>query len=253
MIASLWLLLTSGATAQDSQPSWAPPEHPIRILTVDGVGEFHDARIGKTFVPRGVNYVFVPRADGRVETTLLQVGRYNPLRIRRDFGRLASLGYNTVRTFLDLCATGPGCIGDGDNSGLNPAYLDNIADMIEAAREAGLFLLVTSNDLPEHGGYAEEANRGAGEDFAGYRNAYYLTHSAVNATRRYWRDLMTGLIEREAALDAVLAWELLNEQWMFPDQPPLSLAAGMVETTTGVYDLGDPRQKRQMVADGLVH
>jgi len=51
----------------------------------------------------------------------------------------------------------------------------------------------------------------------------------------------------------VLAWELLNEQWMFRDQPPLSLTSGIAETTTGSYDMSDPNQKTQMVSDGLVY
>ncbi len=233
--------------------TWLPPEHAIGVRTVDGRGEFFDRRSGSAFVPRGVNYVFVPAANDRYETNLLRVGVYDAARTRADFERLAGLGYNTVRVFLDHCQAGPGCIGDDDNAGLNPAYLDNIADLLAAARAAGLFVLFTSNDLPDQGGYAEEANQQAGDTFAGYRNAYYLTAPAVRATRRYWRDLLTGLLERRAPLDAVLGWQLLNEQWMFVDQPPLSLIAGRVETTTGVYDLSDPAQKRQMVAEGLIH
>ena len=76
---------------------------------------------------------------------------------------------------------------------------------------------------------------------------------AISATRRYWRDLLTRLVERNAAFDAVLSWQLLNEQWMFIDQPPLSLTEGMVKTTTGSYDMADPDQKTQMVSDGLVY
>ena len=38
---------------------------------------------------------------------------------------------------------------------------------------------------------------------------------------------------------------------MFEDQPPLSLTSGMVETTTGTYDMSDPDQKRRMVSEGL--
>src|SRR5690606_16652982 len=45
---------------------------------------------------------------------------------------------------------------------------------------------------------------------------------------------------------------LVNEQWMFADQPPLSLTEGLVETFAGTYDMSDPEQKRRMVAEGLV-
>jgi hypothetical protein len=143
-------------------------------------------------VPRGVNYVFVPAADGRYATELLKVGLYDPARTRADFAQLAGLGYNTVRVFLDHCSQGSGCIGDQDNDGLNPGYLDNLADMLSAARAAGVFVLFTSNDLPDQGGYAEEANSAAGATIAGYRNAYYLTgagsqgHTALLARLAHW-------------------------------------------------------------------
>ena len=233
-------------------PSSSQAEHRIGVRQVDGVGEFYDLQTGETFVMRGANYVFVPH-EGRFNNLLLSAAVYNPQRTRNDFSTLAALGYNTVRVFIDQCNAGPSCIGDSDNEGLNPRYLDNIADMMTAAREAGVYILFTSNDLPDQGGYSEEANFGSGGDFAGYRNSYYLRPNAVTATRRYWRDLLIGLVDRNAAFDAVLGWQLLNEQWMFRDQPPLSLTTGIVETTTGSYDMSDPSQKIQMVSDGLVY
>jgi hypothetical protein len=227
-------------------------EHRIGIRQVNGVGEFHDRQTDEKFIPRGVNYVFVPQGNSYTNLTL-KVGVYDPQRTRADFETLANLGYNTVRVFLDQCSRGSGCIGDDDNIGLNPEYLDNIADMTSAGRETGIYILFTSNDLPDQGGYAEEANIGSGATFAGYRNSYYLRPHAITATRRYWRDLLTGLVEREAAFDAVLGWQLLNEQWLFRHQPPLSLTGGLVETTTGSYDLSDSDQKTQMVSDGIVY
>jgi len=218
---------------------------------VDGVGEFYNKQTDEKFIPRGANYVFVPQNNNT--NLLLRVGTYDPQRTRDDFAKLASLGYNTVRVFLDQCGSGSGCIGDDDNVGLNPAYLDNIADMMSAGRETGIYIQFTSNDLPDQGGYSEEANSASGSTFAGYRNSYYLTPQAISATRRYWSDLLTGLVERNAAFDAVLGWQLLNEQWMFKDQPPLSLTSGLVQTTTGSYDMSDPDQKTQMVSDGIVY
>ncbi len=237
--------------ASSPSPS-AVPEHIIGVRQVDGKGEFYDRVTGETFVVRGANYVYVPNG-GTYTTQLLKVGVYDGARTRQDFINLADKGYNSVRVFLDHCSAGVGCIGDSDNVGLNPAYLDNIADMLAAAQEAGIFIQFTSNDLPDQGGYAEQANEDAGGTFAGYRNSYYLTPGAVTATRRYWSDLLSGLRERSAATDHVLGWQLLNEQWMFLDQPPLSLNSGVVQTTTGSYDMSDPEQKRQMVSEGLIH
>jgi len=232
-----------------SQPQ---AEHRIGVRQVSGPGEFYDKQTNETFIPRGANYVFVPHGNGHT-VFLLREDIYDPQRTRADFAALANLGYNTVRVFLDHCNQGIGCIGDDDNTGLNPDYLDNIADMMSAGRETGIYILFTSNDLPDQGGYAEEANTGSGGTFAGYRNSYYLRPQAINATRRYWSDLLTGLIERNAAFDAVLGWQLLNEQWMFRDQPPLSLTSGLVETTTGSYDMSAQSQKTQMVSDGIIY
>ncbi len=241
------------AETEPVRAAWQVPEHRIAVRTVDGVGEFYDRLTGEKFVPRGVNYVFVPLSATTYSNKPFQTSLYDAARTRADFARLAGYGYNTVRVFLDHCSAGPGCIGDSDNEGLNPAYLDNIADMMDAAHETGVYLLLTSNDLPDQGGYSEEANSQSGDTFAGYRNSYYLTPNAVTATRRYWRDLLTGLIAREAAFDAVLGWQLLNEQWMFLNQPPLSLTEGLAETTTGTYDMSDPEQKRRMVSEGLIY
>lgn len=253
---------TPTANTKASSPATTPPratntpppqaEHRIAVRQINGVGELYDKQTNETFTPRGVNYVFVP-VGGSYIIQLLRVGMYDPQRTRTDLRTLSSLGYNTVRVFLDQCNKGEGCIGDSDNSGLNAAYLDNIVDMMSAAKETGIFILFTSNDLPDQGGYAEEANSGSGGNFAGYRNSYYLRPQAISATQRYWGDLLTGLVERHAAFDAILAWELLNEQWMFRDQPPLSLTSGVVETTTGSYDMGDPNQKTHMVSDGMVY
>jgi hypothetical protein len=244
------LPLTDASNAETGGQAQA--EHRIAVRVVDGAAEFYDITTGVKFTPRGANYVFVPAGNSFI-LSLLRVGTYDPALTRADFSHLASLGYNTVRVFLDHCNRGSGCIANTGKPGLDPAYLDNIADMMLAARETGIFIQFTSNDLPDDGGYADEANAGSGGDFAGYRNSYYLRPQAISATRRYWRDILTGLVEREAAFDAVLGWQLLNEQWMFRDQPPLSLSSGMVETTTGTYDMSDPDQKQQMVSDGLIY
>ena len=232
---------------------WQQAEHRIDVRIVEGNGEFYDRETGEPFVVRGANYVFVPSAPGRYFLELLKVGAYDPELTRKDFQHLADNGYNTVRVFLDHCNFGPKCIGDADNGGLNPDYLANVADMTAAAKQAGIYILFTSNDLPDQGGYAEEANASPRAQFAGYRNSYYLTPGAVHATRRYWHDLLSGLIDQQADFDAVLGWQLLNEQWMFIDQPPLSLTSGNVTTTTGRYDMSDPAEKELMVVEGVRH
>lgn len=238
--------------ATPSSTAATPPEHRIRIRVVDGEGEFYDTETAETFVVQGTNYIFVQDPSGRWVSEPLDTFDYDPDQIRADFSRLAEAGFTTVRIFLDPCGNPPGCITQPGVPGLDGDYLDNVVDAISAAAETGIYLLITSNDIPDHGGYGDLANAGASSSIAGYRNAHYLTGPGHDAAVAYWGDVMEGLAERGARFDHVLAWSLLNEQWLFGEQPPLSLTEGLVTTADGAtYDMADPDQKSEMVANNL--
>ncbi len=234
----------TGLTATTTLPQ-ATPDHPIQISGTN----FVDTRTGQVFTPRGANYltrVFIGRG---YEDRTLSPAVFDPVRTGADFDALTSRGYNTVRVFLDTCSSGPDCIGVVDGIGLNPDYLDSIVGFMNLAKEKGIFILFTSNDLPDQGGYWAISDRDNGDVFPGYRNSHYLTASGEEAATTYWSDLLGGLVERDAPFDTVLAWSILNEQWMFTDQPPLNLEFGEITTKTGTYDMADPDAKRQMVTD----
>ncbi|MBN2503011.1 MAG: discoidin domain-containing protein [Anaerolineales bacterium] len=234
--------------------TYVPPEHHIGTRVVDGVGEFYDRQSGERFVPRGVNYFYIIPAAGGFQDRFFGVDVYDHERVAADFQQLSELGYNTVRIFLDTCNGGTGCIGNPSGRGLNPEYLDNIVDTMQLAKQHGLYLLLTSNDLPDQGGYWDLSNQGSNENFEGYRNAHYLTLKGVQSAQLYWGDLMQGLTERHAPFDALLGWSLLNEQWFFNDTPPFSLNTGRVTTANGnSYDLSDPEQKRAMAIEGITY
>lgn len=230
----------------DAEPDeFVVPEHPLRV---EG-DSFIVRETGNEFVVRGTNYFLIVPVGGGLEDRFFSPEYYVQATVEADFAKLASAGYNTVRIFLDTCSSGPDCIARA--VGLNPEYLDVIADVMRLARAAGIMLLLTSNDIPDEGGYGVAANRDSSPDFAGYRNTHFLTRSGTDAAVRYWTDLMVGLRERNAAFDAVLGWSVLNEQWLFNDRPPLALESGLVTTATGTYDMSDPGEKRAMVVDGL--
>jgi hypothetical protein len=242
----------SAAPSMTAAPSasagpWPPPEH---LIAVDGGGFIGPD--GSSFTPRGTNYfLIVPTEDGRLQDRFFSPATFDRGRIAADFAALADAGYNTVRLFLDSCSTGPDCIGKVGGSGLNPEFLDVIAETMSLARDAGLYLLLTSNDLPDEGGYWAISDAGNGPSFPGYRNTEYLTEAGHEAAAQYWTDLLDGLLEREAAFDAVLGWSILNEQWLFSDQPPLSLTSGEVTTATGTYEMSDADARRSMVVDNV--
>ena len=236
-------------------PTGATNRHRIAVRTVGGQAEFYDVSTNHIFTPRGVNLInLVPSEDGHLQDRSFAVGVYHHADLAAIFGQLHARGFNTVRMFLDSCQGGAECLTRPGQPGLNPDVLENVADATRLAVADDLVLVLTSNDIPDDGGYGAQANAGVSAQFAGYRNAHMLTPQGVEAASSYWHDLISGLLRHGVALQGVLAWELLNEQWLFEDQPPLSLTSGAVTTANGrSYNIASPQEKHQMVADGVAY
>src|SRR4030065_1324605 len=84
------------------------------------------------------------------------------------------------------------------------------------------------------------------------RNAGYLTTAGIQAAQKYWSDLLSGLIARQAPLESILGWEIQAEQYYFSDQAPFILETGKVTTANGgTYDLAETAQKEALAIDGL--
>jgi hypothetical protein len=232
----------------------------IGIRTVEGAAEFYDTVTGEKFIPRGTNYVdFKEIIPGQLwEDYIFGAGTYQPDKVRSAFRHLSDGGYNTVRLFFDHCFSGPSCIGSRNANGLNPVFLDNMVEIMNIAADEGIYLVLTANGVPADGGYWTRYRKQYDQDehfgFVDfYENGYYLHRAGVDMQAQYWRDLMSGLAERNAPFDVVLGWQLQNEYWLFKTKPPLSLTTGMVQISNGQsYDMSAPEQKRQMVADGVL-
>jgi hypothetical protein len=237
-----------------ARPTVPPPvaDHRISTHRIYGLAEFYDTLNSQKFVPRGVNYFVMVPVQDHYEDRLFADGVYNHSRTQADFAALSAAGYNTVRIILDGCTSGDTCIGVKDGQGLNLAYLDNVTDLINLAKEANLYLLFASSELPELGGYAALANQDANASFAPGRNTEFLTSSGIRATQRYWADILGGLAARKAPFDVILGWELLDEQYYFSDQPPFSLNTKKIATANGkTYAMNDPKQVQAMAVDGM--
>ena len=248
VVATVLLALAACTPGTDPFPEPSGTAPADQVIAVRGDG-FVDTRTGEPFVVRGVNYFrIVPAGDG-YQDRFFDPAIFDADRIRADFAGLADRGYTTVRIFLDSCSVGPGCISRAGTSGLVDEVLATIAETTRIARDTGLQLILTSNDLPDGGGYTAIADEANSEFFPGYRNTVFLTREGADAAAAYWTDLLTGLRDQGAAFDAVLAWSILNEQWVFTDQPPLSLGAVTVPGADGRdYDLGDPVERRDYEA-----
>lgn len=227
----------------DGVPSaWTPPAH--RVTVVDG--EFVESATGTPFIPRGVNIVRLVGGD----LSFFSPGVFDRAGVDAAFAGLADRGYNTARLFVDACSFGPECLTNATDAGLSGEFLDAVTEVLALAKEHGLVLLLTANDLPDGGGYRELSSRDDSVVFPGYRNSDFLTASGHDAMVAFWSDLLVGLVARRADLDVVLGWSILNEHWLFMGQPPLTLTTGTVTTATGTYDLADVNARRAMIVDG---
>jgi hypothetical protein len=247
-------LQPTGATTRTPHPTSAPKvtTQRIGIHRIYGLAEFYDRTDSSSFIPRGVSYAMLVPVLDHYEDRLFAEGIYDHNRVQSDFAALAAYGYNTVRVIIDGCSSGDSCIGIEDGQGLNPVYLDHIADLLAVAKANHLFVLLASQGLPDLGGYAALADQGASVSFAPGRNAQLLTKQGIQASQQYWADLLSGLATRQASLDAILGWELLAEQYYPSDQPPFSLESGRVTLANQKsYDLSRPAQREAMAVDGL--
>ena len=239
----------------------APVANRIAIRHVDGQAQFYDTVTLERFVPRGTNYIdFRPTEYAGYEDRVFATNSYDPEHVRTAFRNLAEHGYNTARIFIDTCGDGQYCIGNPDGDGLNPDYLDNIVEVMSIAGQEGVYLLLTANSVPSQGGYWPyfDSIYYAGEPNpffeAGHLNGAYMVEEGIEVHRRYWRDLMEGIVvERNAPTEVLLGWQLFNEHWFFGDKPPFTLTEGIIELPFGDYDLSSADAHRRMGIDATLH
>ena len=246
---------TDGTTGKnDTVFVFVPKDHPVGIRDIGSQAVFWNDETDSVFVPRGVNYFWIIPAGGGYQDRFFGVGIFDETRVRADFRLLKKNGFNVVRIFFDSCNDDPVCIGNPEGAGLNGSYIDNIVRTMTIARDEGIFLMLTSNDLPSQGGYWQISDEGVDSEFGSYRNANYLTSPGVLAATTYWGDLMRALAGRDAPFEAVFAWSLLNEQWYINTDPPFSLNSGKVTCANGsTYDMSTPADKKTMALESMVY
>jgi hypothetical protein len=236
------------ASSQSEQP-YVIPNHDIATRIVNGQAEFYNRQTGERFIPIGPNFHLLGPENDYFVDRLFSPAHYDSNFIGEQFDIMKSLGYNVVRTSLDVCADD--CIGARDG-GLRQDYLDNIANFIRQAKEHGLYVIITSNDLPKYAGYIPKVEATCCDPFDGYMNSHYLSPVGVEQWSNYWQEVVQAFIEREVPLDAIMAYQIRGELFLFEDTPPLSLTNGMVTTANGnTYDMSDPDQKQLMVDQGV--
>ncbi len=211
----------------------------------DGTRELFDRRSGETFVPRGANLLMKVREGDHVASGLFRPRDWSPAAIDRELGRMAALGFNTVRVFIDLCQVD--CISSPRGT-IRSVYARNIAAFLRMARDRDLVVVLASNDVPDRG-YSDRLP--CCSPFGGYRNSLWLAPEGHDLLEEYWTEVVRALQRQRAPLEHVI-YELQQEQWVLADVEPLSLASGTVTTADGgTYDMADPTDEEAMVVSNV--
>ncbi len=233
-----------------------PPAHKIGVRTVEGEGEFYVVSTGETFTPRGFNYIKLdwqttPLEEQHRGHSTFMVGAYDPGKMEEHLRKLAGDGYNTLRCFLSTECRDY-CLGDQEKGGLRDAYMQNVVDFLRLARKYDLYIIFTVDVVPQTGGYLETIYETKPEEVDASSLAY-MTEGGLEASRRFWTDLVTHLVDAGAATDHILGYQLCNELYFDSNYPPFTLESGMLTTVNGkTYDLSSTTAKREMLEDNLI-
>ncbi len=234
-------------------PANLPLEHRIAIRVVNGMGEFYDRQTGIRFVPRGNNYIrldpMTKKGDGQVITfSMFNPSFYDRGRVSQALQAMHASGYNTARIFVES----EGTDGLGGTNGLNPAYMANLADFIQLAKQNEIFLILTKQWLPITPRYGDIIATQCCSTF-GFANAIHLAPAGIRAHELFFQDLIKDLLARAAPLEMVLSYSISNEFYFDGDQPPLSWTSGKVTLDKGrTYDMSSKKDKEEMMDDALL-
>ncbi len=228
-----------------------PAEHRIGVRIVGARAEFFDRVTGDRWVPRGFNHWSWAVTGGHLMDRTFRAGDNGLAEAQADLAAMADLGFNAVRIWGNACFDAAiGCLGN-PAGGLRREYLENMAAYLHAARDAGLQVMFTFDDLPDDGGYTAGRSAVCCDEWAGFN--LDLTAGGVADHERFWADFVGGLIDVGAPMDAIWAFELRNEQYFEADQPPFGVLAEATTATGETYDLADPAQVHAMRDAGLRH
>jgi len=230
----------------------------IGIRLNNGQPAFYTTTNGADFVPRGNNYLHFNPTMTRVQDGSVGYGRstlnsmlYDPAKIEQALASMETQQYNVVRIFLDVLDVGD--IGNDSGNGLSQKYLGNLADFMSRAKAHRIYVLPIFEQLPWAGGYRNFITGSLQSEFGNY-NIQILTQPGVDNTRKFWRDLILGLVAAHAPMDALYGYELMGEFYVDNSAPPLNQTSGVFQTANGSsYNMADTTSRVAMQNENMVH
>lgn len=251
------LLLPWFAFSVSDQATAATPRHRLSVRVINGIGEFFDRKTGLEFVPRGNNFIRLgPQKRWSGETIVyhdtFNVGRYDPADSESELTEMEAEGYNVARVFLDgECLRR--CLGNPTTGEFRTQYILNLIDFLKRARAHGIFVIITTDFLAAGTKYQDllfTADHSQVDDV----NIDFLTPEGVRAYLRFWRDLVSRLIELRAPRQAIFAFQLRSEASYVNDKAPFTLPSGSFTAPNGeTYDLSSQQAKIELREDSIVY
>lgn len=218
---------------------------------------------GKTFQPRGANYVRLTQAaQGYAYHSTFEPGQYNSAAAGAFLTQMQQYRYNTVRVFIDPGSTDantPHGIGRGigTNDLIYGPYMDNFADFVRQAAARGIYVLPSMDAFPQNSyywGLAGSLRDSHSYKNVGGRNLSYLDRGHVLAKAEYMKQFAAALTARVGASEtAILAYQPDNELFFETNQLPFSQLSGTVQPIDGVvYDMAKPADRQQAADASMV-
>jgi len=241
--------VTTAVTTSIRPPS---AEHRIGTRTGSNGPELFDRITGDTWVARGFNQWQWTLTNGYLMDQTFRTGSNRLDEAKADLDDMASYGYNTVRTWIDACFdSASGCLVGRDGA-MQSEYLDNMAEYLRTARDLGIQVILTTDDINGGGKYGEGKVDLCCDEWSGF-NLRNLTGGGVSDQVAFWTDLVSGLMDAGAPMDAILAFELRNEHFFEADQPPYGVLDSATTANGETYDLTNPAETKRMEDAGLLY
>jgi hypothetical protein len=227
--------------------------HSIAVRPTATVAEFFDKTTGNPFVPRGNSYIrlaFQTYPDGSIQSyhSTFNVGLYDANGVETAMANMQNAGYTYIRVWLNGCCH-DNTLGN-PAGGFSSAYIANVIDFLHRAKNHNILVVIVNDWLPAFGGYTNYGNCTNFSDF----NLLNLCAGGVKATETFFHDLVQALINGNAPLDAIFAYQIRSEYFYWSNLPPMSWTSGLVTTADGQpYDMSNATSRQQMMDSGLIY
>jgi hypothetical protein len=240
------------------RPDTAPPVTPLPRIRIDsrrdGPSQFRHADTGQRFLPQGFNHTVL---SGGSHATL-DPDVYDPQEMEAILAAMRDLGANALRLWFWTGNHRPlGFCGPQTTSGLDPAYMANVLDLLRRATRHGIYVMPILDEPPANRFYDSIVSRVSAAApcpaVSGY-NRRFLSPGFISAKAQAAQDFVSYIRDADPGLlSTVLAWQLGNELFANADEGPFVLESGVVQTASGHYDMADKLSRQACWDEGIRH